>query len=100
LHQIIISEGSKLYLTKQLGEDDKHRLFKPCKDLCEVVGYLTLKSNPTYKYPRSLAIKIIETAHFQNFFVKNLHSLAGFGNSKEESKLTACLRDPVFISTK
>ncbi len=34
LHQIIISEGSKAYLTKQVTEDNKDHFFKPYKDLC------------------------------------------------------------------
>ena len=29
LHQIVISEGSKAYLTKQVGEDNKQHFFKP-----------------------------------------------------------------------
>jgi hypothetical protein len=37
-YQIVISEGSKPYLTKQVGEDNKHQFFKPYKDLCAVVG--------------------------------------------------------------
>ena len=40
LHQIVISEGSKAYLTKQVGEDNKHHFFKPYKDLCAVIGSL------------------------------------------------------------
>ena len=36
LHQIVISEGSKAYLTKQVTEDNKHQFFKPYKDLCAV----------------------------------------------------------------
>ena len=31
LHQIIIAEGSKAYLTKQVGEDNKQHFFKPYK---------------------------------------------------------------------
>jgi hypothetical protein len=100
LHQIVISEGSKVYLTKQVGEDNKHRFFKPYKDLCKVIGDLILECNSTYKYPRSLATTIIEMAHFQNFFMKNMPSLTDFGGSKEDSKITAFLRDLVFSSIK
>ena len=38
LHQIIIAEGSKAYLTKHVSEDNKDQFFKPYKDLCAVVG--------------------------------------------------------------
>ncbi len=46
LHQIVISEGSKAYLTKQVGEDNKHQFFKPYKDLCAVVGNLIFRLQP------------------------------------------------------
>ena len=100
LHQIVISEGSKAYLTKQVGEDNKHHFFKPYKDLCTVIGNIILECNPKYKYPRSLATTIIEMAHFQNFFMVNLPSLTDFGKNKEESEVILFLNDLVFSSIK
>ena len=100
LHQIIISEGSKAYLTKQVGEDNKHQFFKPYKDLCAVIGDIILECSPKYKYPRSLATTIIEMAHFQNFFMNNLPSLTDFGKNKEETEVVAFLNDLVFSSIK
>jgi hypothetical protein len=98
LYKIIIAEGSKAYLTKQVGEDNKQQFFKPYKDLCAVVGAIILACCPTYKYPKSLASTIIEMAHFQNFFMNNLPSLTDFGESKEESEIIAFLNDLVFTS--
>ena len=100
LHQIVISEGSKAYLTKQVGEDNKHHFFKPYKDLCAVIGNIILECNPKYKYPRSLATTIIEMAHFQNFFMVNLPSLTDFGKNKEKSEIILFLNDLVFSSIK
>lgn len=100
LHKIIIAEGSKAYLTKQVGEDNRQQFFKPYKDLCAVIGDIILACNPTYKYPRSLASTIIEMAHFQNFFMNNLPSLTDFGDRKEESDIVAFLDDLVFSSLK
>ncbi len=100
LHQIVIAEGSKAYLTKQVGEDNKQQFFKPYKDLCAVIGNIILECNPKYKYPKSLASTIIEMAHFQNFFMNNLPSLTDFGNKKEESEIIAFLNDLVFTSLK
>lgn len=100
LHQIVISEGSKAYLTKQVGDDNKHHFFKPYKDLCSVIGNLILDCNQSYRYPRSLASTIIEMAHFQNFFMHNLPSLTDFGNSKSESDVIRFLEDLVFSSIK
>lgn len=100
LHQIIISEGSKAYLTKQVGEDNKQQFFKPYKDLCAVVGSIISDCNPAYKYPKSLASTIIEMAHFQNFFMNHLPSLTDFGKTKEESEIVSFLNDLVFSSLK
>lgn len=100
LHQIIIAEGSKAYLTKQVEEDNRQQFFKPYKDLCAVVGSMITDCNPQYKYPKSLASTIIEMAHFQNFFQKNLPSLTDFGKSKTESEIIAFLNDLVFSALK
>lgn len=100
LYQIIIAEGSKAYLTKQVEEDNKQHFFKPYKDLCAVIGTIISECSPKYKYPKSLASTIIEMAHFQNFFMNNLPSLTDFGKTKEESEIIAFLNDLVFTSLK
>ena len=98
LHQIIITEGSKAYLTRHVEEDNKLQFFKPYKDLCSVVGNIISECNPTYKYPKSLASTIIEMAHFQNFFMMHLPSLTDFGKTKEENEIISFLNDLVFSS--
>lgn len=100
LHKIIISEGSKVYLTKHVTEDNRHHFFKPYKDLCAVIGNLILECNPAYKHPKSLSSTIIEMAHFQNFFMNNLPSLTDFGQNKDEEKIISFLDDLVFSSIK
>ncbi|MCK5192002.1 MAG: TetR/AcrR family transcriptional regulator [Methylococcales bacterium] len=96
LHQIIITEGSKTYLTRNVSEDNKDQLFKPYKDLCAVIGNMILECNSNYKYPKSLASTIIEMAHFQNFFMNNLPSLTDFGGNKDELEIIYFLEDLVF----
>lgn len=98
LHQIIITEGTKAYLTKRVSEDNKDHLFKPYKDLCAVIGKMILECNPQYLYPKSLASTIIEMAHFQNFFMNNLPSLTDFGKNKDEMEIVRFLEDLVFSS--
>ena len=100
LHQIIIAEGSKAYLTKQVEEDNKQLFFKPHKDLCAVISNTISECNPNYKYPKSLASTIIEMAHFQNFFMKNLPSLTDFSKTTEENEIILFLNDLVFTSLK
>ena len=98
LHQIVIAEGSKAYLTKQVEDDNKQQFFKPYKDLCAVIGNIILECSPQYKYPKSLASTIIEIAHFQNFFMNNLPSLTDFGKTKRDSEIIEYLNDLVFSS--
>jgi AcrR family transcriptional regulator len=98
LHQIVIAEGSKAYLTKQVGDDNKQHFFKPYKDLCAAIGEIILECSPHYKYPKSLASTIIEMAHFQNFFMKNLPALTDFGKTKRDEEIIAYLNDLVFSS--
>ena len=100
LHKIIISEGSKAYLTKQVSEDNKQQFFKPYKDVCEVIGNIISECSPDYKYPKSLASTIIEMAHFQNFFMHHLPSLTDFGKSKQEAEIISFLNHLVFASIK
>ena len=98
LHQIVIAEGSKAYLTKQVGDDNKQHFFKPYKDLCAAIGEIILECSPHYKYPKSLASTIIEMAHFQNFFMINLPALTDFGKTKSDEEIIAYLNDLVFSS--
>lgn len=98
LHQILIAEGSKAYLTKHVGEDNKQQFFKPYKDLCNTVGEIILECNPNYKYPHSLASTIIEMAHLQNFFMHNLPALTDFDQTKQEDQVIAFLKNLVFSS--
>ncbi|TRW90673.1 TetR/AcrR family transcriptional regulator [Candidatus Methylobacter oryzae] len=98
LHQIIITEGSKAYLTRKVSEDNKDHLFKPYKDLCAKIGNIILECKPDYQYPKSLSSTIIEMAHFQNFFMNNLPSLTDFGRSKDESEIVNFIENLVFSS--
>jgi AcrR family transcriptional regulator len=96
LHQIIITEGSKTYLTKRVSEDNKDKLFKPYKDLCGHIANIIAECNHEYRYPKSLASTIIEMAHFQNFFMHNLPSLTDFGQGKDDNEIIAFLDDLAF----
>ena len=100
LHKIVISEGSKTFLTKQVSEENKQHFFKPYKDLCAVIGNIISECSPKYKYPRSLASTIVEMSHLQNFFMYNLPSLTDFGNKKNETEIVLFLNDLVFKNIK
>lgn len=100
LYEIVMLEGAKSFLTKQVTEDNKAKLFKPYKDFCAYVAKLILECNPKFKYPHSLSSTIVEMAHSQNFYAKHLPSLTDFGNTKEEPKVASFLEDMVFSTIK
>ncbi len=100
LHQILITEGSKAYLTNHVGEDNKQQFFKPYKELCNKVVDIILELNPKYKYPHSLASTIIEVAHLQIFFMNNLPSLTDFDKTQKVDQIVEYIDNMVFSTLK
>ena len=75
LNEIVIAESSKVYLTKEVSEINKHEVFKPYKDLCSKISNVIREYNPNYQYPKSLSTTIVEVVHQQQFFGQNLPRL-------------------------
>lgn len=96
LYKLVMWEGSKAYLTRNVNKDNKDRFFKPYKDLCERFSILIKAYAPKYKFPHSLASCIIETAHMQKFFGQNLPSLTDFPHEADDKKLFAFLEHLLF----
>lgn len=98
LHQLVIKEASKSYLTSHVTEDNKMQLFKPYKDLCGRIAEIFLEINPKYKYARSLTSSVLEMAHYQYFFMHNLPKLTDFGQVKDEKEIINFLRHLIVSS--
>jgi AcrR family transcriptional regulator len=96
VYQLTVWEASKSYLTRNVGKDNKDRLFKPYKDLCARFSDVILEFNPKYKYPHSLASTLLETAHAQKFFRQNLPSLTDFGSTVDDKKMILFLEHLLF----
>jgi AcrR family transcriptional regulator len=75
LNLVILTESSKVYLLKEVGQINQFEVYKPYKDLCAKIATFITDYNSAYKYPKSLASTVIEMAHYQQFFVKNLPRL-------------------------
>lgn len=75
LHSIVIAESSKSYLVKEVDEMNKEMFFSPLKSLCRRISEIIVEINPKYKYAKSLASTLLETAHDQQFFSEHLPSL-------------------------
>ena len=103
LHNIVIREASKAYLTHHVTEDNRQQLFKPYKDLCQRIANIILDYRPSYPYAHSRASSLIETAHYQAFFMQNLPALTDFGLAKADepqatNKLLDFMRHLLFSS--
>jgi AcrR family transcriptional regulator len=100
LYEIVMADGVKVYLTKNVAKDNKAKLFKPYKDLSARVAGFIKEYNPSYAYPQSLASTIVGMAHSQKFYMHHLPSLTDFGVTKDEKMLVAFLEELVFSSVR
>lgn len=96
LYNVVISEGSKAYLTHHVNEDNQARLFKPYKDLSARISSIFKAYSPRYKYTRSLSSALLEMAHYQVFFMHHLPSLTDFGDKKDVKEVRKFLEHFVF----
>ncbi|MDI1353577.1 MAG: TetR/AcrR family transcriptional regulator [bacterium] len=95
-YRLLIWEGSKAYLTRSIAKDNKDRLFKPYKDLCERFSKVIREYNPTYKFSHSLASTILEMAHSLKFFKQNLPALTDFPKEPDDKKIVLFLETLLF----
>jgi AcrR family transcriptional regulator len=98
LHQIVISESSKVYLVKEVKEINENAVFKPYKDLCARIAEIIQSHNPDYAYPHSLSSTLIETAHSQLFFSQHLPKLTDAGKEDKQLFVENYLKDLLFKS--
>jgi AcrR family transcriptional regulator len=85
LHRIVISESSKVYLTKAVSEINRNQAFKPYKELCAHLAAIIQEISPDYKFAHSLSSTLIETAHLQQFFCNHLPGLTDFHSVDSEN---------------
>ncbi len=97
-YQLVMWEGSKAYLTRNVSADNKDKLFKPYKDLCSRFADIIKEYNPAYPYPHSLASTLLELSHMQKFFKNYLPSLTDFDEDKNDTRLIEFLEQTLFSS--
>lgn len=83
LHQIIIYESVKSYLTKDVDKANKEGAFLNYKQFVERISKIIKEINPNYKYPQMLLTTIIEGAHLQVFFGDHLPRLTNKQKSSD-----------------
>lgn len=75
LYNIVISESSKAFLTKDVDSDNKEGFFAEYKSLCHKIAKVVLEINPAYSYPQALVSTLFEAGKKQVFFSQHLPSL-------------------------
>lgn len=72
LHQIVIAESSKVYLTRDVDEDNRCGVFSGYKELVERISAIILEIKPDYKYPHMLVSTVVEGMHHQRYFAEHI----------------------------
>lgn len=98
LQNIIISESSKVFLTKEVDQENKAGVYTGYKNLVGRVSDIILEINPQYKYPHMLVSTIIEGAHNQRFFADHLPGLTDI--VKGEDAVTEFYKEMMFRTIK
>jgi AcrR family transcriptional regulator len=75
LNQIVISDFSKSYLTKNVDQENKEGAFLGYKHLVSRISDIVFELNPAFSYPHMLITTVIEGAHMQRFFARHLPKL-------------------------
>lgn len=96
LHEIIVSESSKVYLTKEVDEINKNEVYLPYKELCAKIAGIISEYNPRYPFAISLSSTIIETAHFQEYFSRHLKRLTNSTAKNTDDFAGIFVHDMVF----
>lgn len=95
LQRIVVAESAKVYLTKEVDDNNREGFFYSYKRFCKRVADIVKEINPAYKFPASLVSTVAETAHYQKFFSLHLPSLTNISDSKED-QLVEFLTEMVF----
>ena len=75
LKRIVITESSKVYLTKDVDQENKDGMFSGYKRLVERISDIILEINPHYPYPHMLVSTVVESSHHQRFYADHLPRL-------------------------
>ena len=94
LYQVVIAEASKVYLTRDVDEENKFGVFKSYKELVARVSDIILEIAPDYKYSHMLISTVMEGAHHQRFFAEHLPGLTDV--RQDEDAIVTFYKELVF----
>jgi hypothetical protein len=84
LNQIVVSESSKAYLTKEVDEANKSGFYAAYKRVVFRISNIVLEINPDFQYANTLVSTIVEGIHHQKYFADHLPSLTDIQNDSKQ----------------
>lgn len=75
LHNVVIDEGTKVYHTKNVDNENSKGFFLNYKNLVAEIAKVALKINPNFPYPMAFATNLFEMANNHIYFAKHLPKL-------------------------
>ncbi len=88
LRRLVIEEGMKSYLHKNVDDDNARRLFQPYKELSAFMAERLVACRADVPWPRSFATTVIEMAHSLPFAMEHLPSLTELSNRRDLKQLS------------
>lgn len=83
LQEIIISESSKTFLTRDVDTENKNGVYDSMMQVFDRVSSIILEINPSYKYPHMLISTVVFGAFNQRFFSRHLPGLTDLREDEE-----------------
>lgn len=93
LRELVINEGSKSFLHKNVDSDNQRKVFKPYKDLCAHIAAEVKACSPRIKHARSFATTLVEMAHSLEFAMEHLPALSELSGKRDRRQLAGFLID-------
>lgn len=84
LQKIVISDGMKVYHTKEVDDENSKGFFTSYKNLALTVSQVITEVNPEFKYPYALATNLFEMANNHIFFAQHLPKLTDISIEQDE----------------
>jgi AcrR family transcriptional regulator len=93
LRKLVVNEGAKSFLHKNVDSDNELKLFKPYKDLCAHIAGEVKACAPRLRTARSFATTLVEMSHSLEFAMEHLPALTELSTKQDRKQLAAYLID-------
>ncbi len=87
LHRIVVAEGSKTFLTKNVDGEHEEGVFQGYINLVSKLAGIMSSLNPSFPFVKALALTTVESSRKQLFFAGHIPSLTEVSSSGAEGHL-------------